>query len=286
MTNISHDLTGKIDAGTIAILSTIDRIAAELKLDFFVVGAFARDIILEHVNDIHTTRATLDIDIAVSVENWNQFQKLKGALVATGKFVSTNQSQRLMYEDDLPVDIIPFGRIGSDNDSIKWPPEYEIEMSTAGYKECYENAVSVQLKHDPEMVVKVVNLAGLAAMKIISWDENPERRGKDSADLFLVMRNYLDAGNTERFFDTDSDILEKENNDYDRASGRFLGREIERMVTPATRTKLIDILDRQARAPQGHPVAMDVMRQIGFRKLSYDKVVQSFNALLKGLSDG
>ena len=197
MTNISHDLTGKIDARTAAILSKIDRIAAELNLDFFIVGALARDIILEYLNDIFTARATLDIDIAVSAKDWNQFQELKNALVVTGRFVSTNLSQRLMYEHDMPVDIIPFGAIAEDNHTLKLPPDFEIEMSTAGFKECYENAVFVQINTNSELRVKVVSLAGLAAMKIISWDESPERRGKDSADLFLVMRNYIDAGNSE-----------------------------------------------------------------------------------------
>ncbi len=256
-----------------------------MNLDFFIVGALARDIILAYLNDIFTPRATLDIDIAVSVKNWDQFQELKNTLVATGKFVPTNLSQRLMYKHDMPVDIIPFGAIAADNHTLRWPPNYEIEMSTAGFNECYENSVFVKINANPEVMVRVVSLAGLAAMKIISWDESPERRGKDSADLFLVMRNYIDAGNNERFFETDSDILKKENNDYDRASSGFLGREIARMITPATRTRLIDILTEQSRAPQGHQIVIDIIRQIGFRQFSYDRVVESFDALLNGLSD-
>lgn len=63
MTVISHNLIGKIDEKTVAILSEIDTIARKLNLPFFIVGATARDIILQHAHGIHPSRATLDVDI-------------------------------------------------------------------------------------------------------------------------------------------------------------------------------------------------------------------------------
>lgn len=63
MTTISHNLTGKLDERTVALLSEIDTIADDLKLPFFIAGATARDILLQHAHDIHPVRATLDIDI-------------------------------------------------------------------------------------------------------------------------------------------------------------------------------------------------------------------------------
>jgi predicted nucleotidyltransferase len=74
MTTISHNLTGKIDEKTVAILSEVDTIARDLKLAFFIVGATARDILLQHAHGIHTTRATLDVDIGVFVSDWDQFE--------------------------------------------------------------------------------------------------------------------------------------------------------------------------------------------------------------------
>jgi len=117
MTNILN-LTGKFDKKTVAILLEIDRIADRMRLAYFIVGATARDILLQHDHDIHTTRATIDIDIGVLVSNWNQFQALKQALVGTGKFNSARQIQRLVYEDEFPIDILPFGDIAQDEGSI------------------------------------------------------------------------------------------------------------------------------------------------------------------------
>lgn len=285
MTNILYDLTGKIDKKTVAILSEIDRIADRLRLAYFIVGATARDILLQHAHDIHSTRATVDIDIGVLVSDWNQFQALKQALVGTGKFNSTRQTQRLMYEDEFPVDIVPFGGIAQNEGSISWPPEYQIEMSITGFRECYQHAISVIASTNPELVVKVVSLAGLAIMKIVSWDDSSERRGKDAVDLFIIIRNYVAAGNMDRFFQEEGDILREEDFDYDLSSARFLGREIGRLASPATRDKLVNILDREASLSQGHRIAMDVLRRDKFQSESYEKIVEHFNALLRGLSE-
>jgi predicted nucleotidyltransferase len=185
MTNISHNLAGKIDETTVAILFEIDTIARYLSLPFFIVGAAARDILLQHAYDIHVMRATVDIDVGVFVSSWDQFEALKKALVSTGKFSPSRQTQRLVYDDESPVDIVPFGGIASADGSISWPPGHHIEMSVVGFRECFQNAISVQVSASPDLIVKVADLAGLAIMKFVSWDESTERRGKDAADLYL-----------------------------------------------------------------------------------------------------
>ena len=282
MTTISHNLTGKIDEKTVAILSEVDTIARDLKLAFFIVGATARDILLQHAHGIRTTRATLDVDIGVFVSDWEQFRTLKEALVNTGKFSLTRQAQRLLFDDELLLDIIPFGGVAEENHSISWPPEYDTKLSVAGFQECYQHAVSVLARAEPDLVVKVVSLAGLAILKLVSWDDNIERRGKDAADLFFIMRNYIDAGNVDRFFE-ETDILKAEASDYDRSSARFLGRDIARIAGQATKVKLVGILEREAVSPKGHKIAIDVLRQDAVQQEPYEQVVEYFNALLRGL---
>jgi hypothetical protein len=69
-----------------------------LKLPFFIVGATARDILLQHAYGIRSIRATLDIDIGVFVSDWGQFQTLKETLMHTKRFSSTRQVHRLLFE--------------------------------------------------------------------------------------------------------------------------------------------------------------------------------------------
>ncbi|WP_319523420.1 nucleotidyl transferase AbiEii/AbiGii toxin family protein [uncultured Desulfosarcina sp.] len=285
MTPISHNLVGKIDGNIANILSAIDAITNESGVPFFVVGATARDILLQHAYEIHSARATIDIDIGVSVLNWDQFKALKDALVNSGQFVSSRETQRLLYKNNFPVDIVPFGKVSTNDGSILWPPEQNFEMSVVGFQECYQHAISVLIRENPDLVVKVVSLAGLAILKIVSWDDNIERRGKDAGDLYLIIRNYIEAGNMEYFFEKDSDILKKEGSDYDLSSARFLGREISRMISPPAKKKVIKILDREASAPQGHGLALNVYGQDSIKKEPYERLRSYFDALLKGILD-
>ena len=283
MKNILVDLSGKISETSVSILRKIEEVSARLEIPFFIVGATARDIILEHQFDINTRRATLDIDIGVFVSGWDQFNTLKNELIRTTKFVPSQQKQRLIYNDNFHLDIIPFGAIKDEDGSITWPPDHEIRMSIAGFQECFQHALSMKLSSNPELIAKVVSLAGLALLKLISWDDNPERRSKDAPDLFLIMQHYLDAGNLDRFFDEGIDIIEEDSYDYDIASARFLGRDIVNISTPSTKAKLIEILEREANSNQGHKIAFNVLQSDFYRIETYERVVEHFYALLKGL---
>ncbi|MDA3896347.1 MAG: nucleotidyl transferase AbiEii/AbiGii toxin family protein [Desulfobacteraceae bacterium] len=281
MKNISIDLSGKISGTAISILIEIEKIAKKLDLSFFIVGATARDIILEHQFDIKPSRATIDIDAGVIVSGWDQFKLLKDELLSLHEFRPSKQKQRLLYEDNFPLDIIPFGPIAAEDASITWPPEQEIRMSILGFQECYQNAISVKLSSNPELVVKVASLAGLALLKLISWDDNPARRSKDATDLFLIMENYLDAGNLDRLIEKASDIFEGE--DYELASARFLGRDIGDISKPDTKAVLIEILEREVNSNQGHKIVINVIQSDSYRNQSYERVVEYFKALLEGL---
>jgi predicted nucleotidyltransferase len=80
------DLSGKIDPLTIELFEIIKSAADFRDIKFFVVGASARDMILEYGYDIKTKRATMDIDLGVQVADWGQYENLKQGLIDTSKF--------------------------------------------------------------------------------------------------------------------------------------------------------------------------------------------------------
>ena len=142
----------------------------------------------------------------------------------------------------------------------------------------------MRVSAEPDLVVKVVSLAGLAILKLVPWDDCIERRGRDAADLFFIIKNYITAVNMDRFFE-EADILREEASDYDRSSARFLGREIARIASHETKAKLAGILEREAASSHGHKIAIDVLRRDKFQNESYEQIVVYFNALLRGLLD-
>ncbi|MBI2158748.1 MAG: hypothetical protein HYU26_17895 [Candidatus Rokubacteria bacterium] len=83
---------------TLEILILVERVTRELALDYFVIGATARDILLSGVFGLDTGRATRDVDFAVALDSWPQFDLVKTRLVETGAFApDENRPQRLFY---------------------------------------------------------------------------------------------------------------------------------------------------------------------------------------------
>jgi predicted nucleotidyltransferase len=285
MKNISLDLSGKISELYVDILQEIATVTKALRIPFFVIGATARDIILQIAHDINTTRATVDIDIGVMVAGWNRYTKLKEELIKSAKFKPSKQMPRLGYEDNFAVDIIPFGAIEDNGNLITWPQDGAIKMNMTGFQECYRYSISVKINSSPDLVVKVVRIEGLAILKLISWDDNMDRRVKDAADLFLIMGKYLDAGNTDRLFEEALDLVEENGFDYEISSARFLGRNMAKISTKATKMKLVEILEREAKSAPGHRIAMDVLISRSVQRLSYGQIVQYFNSMLKGIME-
>ena len=285
MTTTSLDLSGKIDKVVVSALGRICQISSSMNVPFFIVGATARDILLEAHYGIESKRATVDIDIAIFIENWNQFKRLREALTGSDDFTPAKDIQRLLFKKQLPVDLIPFGGVAEKGDIIEWPPDGSIKMRVTGFRECFQHTVEVKISDKPKLSVNVVSLAGLAILKLISWDDNSARRQKDASDLILIIRNYLDAGNLERLFEEAPDIVDSGDYDYEAGSARLLGRDISKIAYTSTINRLIEILRRESKNKRGHGIAMDVLQGDRFADESYEKVSAYFDALLKGLTD-
>ena len=67
MSNTSFNISGKIETSYIDALLAIKKIADHLDIPFFIVGATARDILLEHFHNIKAPRMTMDIDLGVRI---------------------------------------------------------------------------------------------------------------------------------------------------------------------------------------------------------------------------
>lgn len=259
MKSTSLDLSEKIDPGIVSVLEAINDVALSMEIPFFVIGATARDVILGLGLEIETGRATLDIDLAVQVSNWPEFEKLSEGLIATGHFSKTKAVQRLIFKNTLPLDIVPFGSIASPEDSISWPPDNEPTMSVVGFRECYEHSVLVRLRSKPDLYVRFASPGGLAIMKLLSWEDNYPNRRKDAQDLFLIMRTYCDAVNLERLYEENADILEIEGIDFEIACARLLGRDIGQMLAAAAKGRILEILENETKVDSRHRLVGDIV---------------------------
>lgn len=169
-----------------ALFSVVD-CYLEFEQPFFIAGATARDLVLHGLFGHPPLRATRDIDTAICVSNWDDFDRLKRGLIDHG-FEASSSAHRLFHlETRLPIDLIPFGGVEAGAQDIKWPPEFEIVMSVAGFSEAYESAITVQYQ---SREFKVASLPGIALMKLIAWDERGAANSKDASDSLMIMNKY------------------------------------------------------------------------------------------------
>jgi predicted nucleotidyltransferase len=248
MTDISLDLSNKVPAGHVSIIRRVVQTAAGLNLTtIFIVGAQARDLILQYTYDIPVPRATDDYDFGIVIENWDEFIKLRDVLVAQEDFQRhPTKQQRLLHAEGAIVDLVPFGQLEERAGVIAWPPDFSVVMSTVGFREAYEHSIEICLA--PDLIVRVASLAGLALLKIIAWSDR--RFERDAQDLGLIMRHYLDAGNQDRLY-TDGgdsfDLLLDDDFDYEAASARILGRDVGRLLTGESRELVERVLSEETK---------------------------------------
>lgn len=241
MSNVSLDLLNKLPADQENIIRQVVHAANSEGLGLFIVGAQARDLLLQYVYDLPVHRATNDIDFGIVVESWDEFSRLRAALIAGKRFQSYKTvRQRLVHESGLFIDLVPFGGLEEVSGQISWPPDFSIVMSTVGFREAYDHSIEIRITDD--LVVRVASLAGLALMKIVAWDER--RFERDAQDLGLIMRHYLAAGNEGRVYSEQGDCLDllNEQFDYQTVSARVLGRDLGLLSSDSSRAILERVL--------------------------------------------
>ena len=80
MTPMSFDFSQKLDLIPLAsVVQALQSVAQALGIDYFLMGAAARDLMLQHAHNIAPSRLTEDVDFAVSVADWSSFESLRTA---------------------------------------------------------------------------------------------------------------------------------------------------------------------------------------------------------------
>ncbi len=238
-----YNISDKIDGLTLEILKKIKLKAVELEIDFFLVGATVRDIILNYVYNITVYRKTNDIDFAIRIRNWDEYYRLTTEIQKIGFEKNELIMQRYKY-NGMIIDFIPFGEISLNKKTIVWPDGSEKEMNIIGFDDAFQNTEDLIIQSDPEIKVKVASVIALVVLKIFAWnDRSIDLRIKDAKDLYLIISTYIDAGNQERLYDH-LDIVEQAE-DYELSGAILLGRDIKNSISAKLLEAIIEILSNE-----------------------------------------
>jgi predicted nucleotidyltransferase len=280
MSNTLLQLSHKIDLSQHArVVADVQAAAQALGLQMMLTGAFARDLHLHHAWGVPVRRKTHDVDFALAVPDWAAFTSLRGELISSGLFVEAQGvSHRLRHSSGLPVDLVPFGAIETDQRKIVWPPDGDVVMDVFGFREAWETAVEVAL---PEAVrARAVSLPALAWLKIVCWQDRHRRSPrKDAQDLQLILSHYMDAGNDARLWEEFVEWTQQDGFDYELTGARMLGQDMRQQLNAHALSRVGAIVAQQARTDQPGVLPNEM------NPYDPEKAVSQLVALLRGMNN-
>ena len=244
---------------------------SRMEHDFFVIGATARDIVIQEMLNTSSRRKTRDLDLAIAVPNWQEFDKIKKSLIADGFEIDKDKQQRFYY-GDYEIDIVPYGYVAKEDDNIYWPPEETIAMSVKGFDEALSDAITVSI--DDRFSIKIASLHGLFLLKLNAWMDRHLTTNKDAEDMSFILDNYLMA-NLDR--EAYMEVYDWEEFDEFVAGGYWLANDLAKLLTKEQLIYYADRIDEEIQLEERSRLISQMLNsQSG---LAYDQVKRTWQTI-------
>ncbi|MFD2938461.1 nucleotidyl transferase AbiEii/AbiGii toxin family protein [Flavobacterium notoginsengisoli] len=248
---------------------------------FYIIGATARDIIFSAIHDQEPGRKTFDLDIAIAIPNWDDFEKIAAALCNLENFTkSPKQKQRFHYKGIYELDIVPFGEIAKEDQNIYWPPEEDHAMSVKGFSEVAKNTITLNV--DEEFTVQVASLPGIFILKLIAWKDRHYKTSKDADDISFILDTYLGI-NEDNLEEKNYDIYEDDNYDTYNAGATLIGRDLKKLFTgqPDIKNEALAIIERELETAEQSILISQIMKSNII--LNYDQIYRALLSIVTEL---
>lgn len=211
----------------IPFFENINKACNHFEINYFVVGAFARDIILKNIFNQEAGLITHDIDVAIQLDNWENYQQFAEYLKEICDFKEGKNAYTFISPEGVLTDILPYGEIETGR-AISFPPDFKRIINMFGFKEVSDACLVIQI--DDKIDLKIVSMEGITILKFIAWkDREPEQVSeKHARDIGLIFSAYYDAMVSE-FAVEFSDLFDEEDFDATRCGTRALGRRMRQI---------------------------------------------------------
>ncbi len=250
-------------------------------ISFFVIGATARDIVMELHNE-KSGRLTHDLDIAITVNNWEQWQKVEKDIIKLENFTKDkDQKQRFIYQGKFELDIVPFGDIMKQDSKIFWPPDEDFAMSVLGFDAAEE--ASLKVKVDQEIEIQIASLSGIFLLKITAWKDRNHKSNKDADDIGFILENYLSINEERAAVNHYEDIYTEEFTTV-KGGATLLGIDVSEILKEypddltTIKQILIDTVDQKE-----HSILINQIIET-HKMLSYEEVLESIQNIINQLN--
>lgn len=267
-------------------LESLYKVMKSLWLDVYVVGALARDIAMEILEMPPSPRRTADLDVAVALKDWSQFETLKGLLLEN-HFIKGEPKQRFYYKgadghNDYEVDVVPFDGL-EDDEKVAWPPEGNPEMSVKCFKDVMDIADTVVIGNSVK--VKMAPLSGQFLIKLDTWLDRHLITDKDAADMFYIMDNFYLANVLVKSSVPDEVGDTKEDFDPLIGGARWIACEMRGFLTKEHLDFYMDQLREQVELDENSPLISSMSRKYstdGAHRIIREALSEMVGILKKG----
>lgn len=216
-------------------------------INFFIVGAIARNIWFA-TNDERPT-GTKDLDFGVFVTDVDTYNELRETLIRDYQYTpSKGNAFCLITPEGIQIDLLPFGEIEQDNEvSVEGVGLTSVKLD--GFREVFERGtVDVEIGTE---TYRSCSIPGVVILKMIAYDDRPDRRGKDVEDIYAICQHYPIIED-ENIWANHSDLYGDDREHFD-VGMIVLGREMSRMISDndKLRNRVVDILNKALRLDSG-----------------------------------
>ncbi|MEM6377875.1 MAG: hypothetical protein AAF705_06665 [Bacteroidota bacterium] len=168
------------------MLDEVQDCCTALDIDFFIVGALARNI--WYVRHDAPAQGTQDVDFGIFVPDADLYQKLRQCLQEKHNYTpGIENAFCLISSQGLQVDLLPFGSIES-GDYILVEGHGRSKLELEGFEEVFQHGlVEAQIGSS---TFKASSIPGVVLLKLIAYDDRPEYRTKDLRDINAICQYY------------------------------------------------------------------------------------------------
>ncbi len=262
------------------MLYALERGLDKFGIDFYLVGAVARNVWMTGINNITPRRTTGDIDFAVLINDKGVYEALKTYLIITEGFQPYKGNEYvLIWKENLEVDLLPFGAIDDEDAKFNSNGLGLTSISLQGFSEIYNDGLPT-LDLEGKHQFKFCTLPGIVLLKLIAWDDRPESRRDDIKDISDILNHFFDMNDNE-IFENHHDLFEKEEASLKHIAARVMGREMSKIAkkNELLFSRIVGILDSNTLVSQNSDMAKIMVEY-------YDNTIDDNVQLLKHLRQG
>jgi predicted nucleotidyltransferase len=199
-----------------------------------LIGARCRDLLSWSLGCGTPRRSTNDTDVAVALQDWDQFARVQDRFALTG-----HTGHRFLI-GGIPTDVVPFGGVEGPPGISRQPPGNET-LNVHGFSDVYERADVLPLSAGVH--IRIPRPEGYAILKSHAWlDRSMRNEYRDGPDFALAV--YWYSEDLDRLYAQENLwAIDLHNFDLRLAAAALLGRDMRNGLSSAEQAVLVTRFD-------------------------------------------